>query len=179
MKLSYGDSRPRSRPEGTCGAFREPRLESLATEGGGWPRPGWARSIAPGRGDPRCASCFGGLGGLRSGPRLHSLLQMPKQLLKLPFPGVGARLERGRHNAFPARTKGARRAPRPFPFNFPPLLKEKLTPRRLGEPDCVGAAEGTFPFPPERRGSAGGRLSSAAGTPGAPPSPPGGHSPDF
>lgn len=77
---------------------------------------------------------------------------MPKQLLKLPFPGVGARLERGRHNAFPARTKGARRAQRPFPFNFPPLLKEKLTPWRLGEPGCVGAAEGTFPFPPERRG---------------------------
>lgn len=99
------------------------------------------------------------------------------QLLKLPFPGVGARLERGQHNAFPARTKGTKRAPRPLQVNFPSFFQGNLT-----HPCSYGSRAASVPrrklssFPPGRQVAGPNCQAQRRGgdprkTPGAPPSP--------
>lgn len=167
-----------------AGASPEPRPESLATQGGGSAGPGWARSIAPGLRRPQVRPLVRPPGGLGSGPRLPCLLQMPEQLLKLPFPGGGGSPPTRPAQRLSCPHKGGPTRPAPqFPLNFPSFRKEKLPGRRLREPSCVGATEGTRPFPPERQGRPGPTVKSG----GEPPSAPrrarlgggGGHSPDF
>lgn len=64
-------------------------------------------------------------------PPLQAAVTLPppdNQLLKLPFPGVGARLERSQHTTPFLPAQRGPNAPRaPCNFNFPLLLKVKLT----------------------------------------------------